>query len=162
MAKTALHDFFKKVIDEEINSDGLQLTGRELYVINELWFTPKRLEDLAKEMGVTRERIRQIETKAQKKILCHIETRKAEIEEKHAMEARREECGDTKILNQKIDTLDLSVRTYNCLRRNNIATIGGIMSMSITELMKIRNLGGKSSHEVVEKLKKYGLVLKED
>lgn len=160
MAKTALHDFFKKVIDEEINSDGLQLSDRELYVINELWFAPKRLEDLAKEMGVTRERIRQVEAKAQKKILSHIKTRKAEIEEKHEMKARREEYGD-EILDQKIDTLDLSVRTYNGLRRNNISTIGDIMKMSNAEVMKIRNFGRKSYHEVVEQLKKYGLVLKD-
>lgn len=54
---------------------------------------------------------------------------------------------------QKIEVLDLSVRSYNCLKRANITTIDQLQALSDEELHKIRNLGKKSVEEIKEKLK---------
>lgn len=56
-----------------------------------------------------------------------------------------------------IETLNLSIRPYNCLIRQKIYTIGDIMKLSQKELLKVRNLGKKSYAEVVESLERVGL-----
>lgn len=59
-----------------------------------------------------------------------------------------------------IDELDLSVRSFNCLKRAGINTVGEIWKMSRDDLMKVRNLGRKSQEEVIQKLASMGLTLK--
>lgn len=62
-------------------------------------------------------------------------------------------------LNVTIDELELSVRSYNCLKRAGINTVQDLTSMTEDEMMKVRNLGRKSLDEVIEKLHSMGLDL---
>ena len=68
------------------------------------------------------------------------------------------------ILSMKIEDMDLSVRSYNCLKRANIHTVEDLISKTEDEMLKVRNLGKKSLDEVMQKLEAYGLSLakKED
>ncbi len=56
----------------------------------------------------------------------------------------------------KIEELDLTVRSYNCLKKASIDTIGQLAKMSANDLMKIKNLGKKSYDEILEKMKELG------
>ena len=58
-----------------------------------------------------------------------------------------------------IDDLELSVRSYNCLKRAGINTVQDLTSRSEDDMMKVRNLGRKSLDEVMEKLHSMGLDL---
>ena len=64
-----------------------------------------------------------------------------------------------KILEMTIEELDLSVRSFNCLKRANINTVGDLISKSPEEMMKVRNLGKKSYEEVRAKLISLGFDL---
>ena len=64
-----------------------------------------------------------------------------------------------KILDMNIDELELSVRSYNCLKRAGINTVEELTSKTAEEIMKVRNLGKKSLEEVLGKLKELGLEL---
>ncbi len=66
------------------------------------------------------------------------------------------------MLDSKIEELDFSVRTYNCLKKENINTIGELVQLSEKQLLEIRNLGQKSLDEIKEKLVDRGLTLVED
>lgn len=57
-----------------------------------------------------------------------------------------------------IDQLELSQRTYNCLKRSQITKVGQILQMSEDELLSLRNFGQKSLDELREKLAKHGLI----
>jgi len=61
-----------------------------------------------------------------------------------------------------IEELDLSVRSFNCLKRANINTVGDLIQMSEEDMMKVRNLGRKSLEEVINKLNALGLTLKKE
>ena len=69
---------------------------------------------------------------------------------------------DDRILERTIEELDLSVRSYNCLKRAGINTIYDLTEKSEAEMMKVRNLGRKSLEEVKIKLADLGLGLKND
>ena len=60
-----------------------------------------------------------------------------------------------------IEDLDLSVRSYNCLKREGVATVGELRVMTETQLLEIRNFGQKSVDEVKEKLEEMGITLAE-
>ena len=60
-----------------------------------------------------------------------------------------------------IEDLDLSVRSYNCLKREGINTVSELVALSETQLMNIRNFGQKSVDEVKDKLVEMGLSLKD-
>ena len=64
-------------------------------------------------------------------------------------------------LDVTIDELELSVRSYNCLKRAGINTVHDLTSMTEEEMMKVRNLGRKSLEEVIEKLHSMGLNFKQ-
>ena len=64
-----------------------------------------------------------------------------------------------KALEMTIDELELSVRSYNCLKRAGINTVEELCNKTPDEMMKVRNLGRKSLEEVLEKLKELGLSL---
>ncbi|WP_409970018.1 DNA-directed RNA polymerase subunit alpha [Bengtsoniella intestinalis] len=64
-----------------------------------------------------------------------------------------------KVLELSIDDMDLSVRSYNCLKRANINTVEDLISRTEDEMMKVRNLGRKSLEEVINKLEMMGLSL---
>ena len=68
-----------------------------------------------------------------------------------------------KVLELTIEELDLSVRSFNCLKRANINTVEDLISKTEDEMMKVRNLGRKSLEEVMAKLDSLGFSLtKED
>lgn len=60
------------------------------------------------------------------------------------------------IVDIKIEELGLTVRSYNCLRKVKIKTLGDLAKLSTDELRKIKNLGNKSFKEILDKLKEYG------
>ncbi|MCC7490721.1 MAG: DNA-directed RNA polymerase subunit alpha [Fimbriimonadaceae bacterium] len=66
------------------------------------------------------------------------------------------------VLDAKIEELDFSVRTYNCLKKENINTIGELVTLTRKALMEIRNLGQKSLEEINAKLDERGLTLVDD
>ena len=61
-----------------------------------------------------------------------------------------------------LEDLDLSVRSYNCLKRNGIKTVQDLCNMKEYELMTVRNLGKKSYKEILDKLESFGLSLQRD
>ena len=69
--------------------------------------------------------------------------------------------GDDPVKQTPIEDLDLSVRSYNCLKREGVATVGELMDKTPQELLEIRNFGSKSVDEVAEKLAELGVSLKE-
>ena len=71
----------------------------------------------------------------------------------------KDEKGKEKILEMTIEDLDLSVRSFNCLKRAGINTVDDLINKSEEEMMKVRNLGKKSFDEVKEKLQSLGFEL---
>ena len=74
----------------------------------------------------------------------------------------KEEDKKEKILEITIEELDLSVRSYNCLKRAGINTVEELIMRNEEEMMKVRNLGKKSLEEVEQKLEALGLSLRKD
>lgn len=72
----------------------------------------------------------------------------------------REEDKQIKILEMSIEDMDLSVRSYNCLKRAGINTIEDLTKKSKPDMLKVRNLGLKSLEEVIKKLEDMGLALR--
>ena len=71
----------------------------------------------------------------------------------------KEDNAQAKVLEVNIDELELSVRSYNCLKRAGINTVEELTNRSPEDMMKVRNLGRKSLDEVLAKLKELGLQL---
>lgn len=74
----------------------------------------------------------------------------------------KEEDQKEKVLEMTVEELDLSVRSFNCLKRANINTVDELMQKTQEEMMKVRNLGKKSLEEVENKLAELGLSLKKE
>ena len=74
----------------------------------------------------------------------------------------KSEAQHDKVLEMTIEELDLSVRSFNCLKRANINTVQDLISKTEDEMMKVRNLGRKSLEEVINKLAMMGLSLASD
>ena len=72
----------------------------------------------------------------------------------------KQEKDDQPLVDMQIEELELSVRSFNCLKRANIDTVGQLCAKTPEEMMKVRNLGRKSLDEVLQKLKAIGLSLK--
>jgi len=80
---------------------------------------------------------------------------------KHAeIMVEKEETKKEKVLEMTVEELDLSVRSYNCLKRAGINTVEDLINRTEEDMMKVRNLGRKSLEEVVQKLNALGLSLK--
>jgi len=73
----------------------------------------------------------------------------------------KEDDEKEKVLEMSIDELELSVRSYNCLKRAGINTVEELTNKTAEDMMKVRNLGKKSLEEVTSKLAELGLSLKE-
>ena len=71
------------------------------------------------------------------------------------------ETSKEKVLEMNIDELELSVRSYNCLKRAGINTVEELTNKSQEDMMKVRNLGRKSLEEVLAKLNELGLTLRQ-
>jgi DNA-directed RNA polymerase subunit alpha len=84
-----------------------------------------------------------------------------EEEEEESGFTETEENDASKVLEMTIEDLDLSVRSYNCLKRANINTVADLVSKTEEDMMKVRNLGRKSLEEVKKKLQELDLSLVE-
>lgn len=76
--------------------------------------------------------------------------------------AEKSDNAKEKVLDLTIDELDLSVRSFNCLKRAGINTVEDLINKSEEDMMKVRNLGRKSLEEVIAKLDSFGFSLKKD
>ena len=72
---------------------------------------------------------------------------------------KNEDDKQQQVLAMAIEDMDLSVRSYNCLKRANIHTVEDLTKKTEEEMLKVRNLGRKSLDEVILKLESYGLSL---
>lgn len=96
------------------------------------------------------------------KILCDHFTLFTDLSESISSKSTVVEKAETqrdKVLEMTIEELDLSVRSFNCLKRANINTVEDLISKTEEEMIKVRNLGRKSLEEVVHKLAMMGLSL---
>ena len=153
-----------------------ELSEREQMIMWSRYAEKKTLCEVAKELNVTRERIRQIEAKALRKLghprnrscvmAISVKQHQDEIREKdlqvekelrqHSAEEMKKNGALSKgIAEIPIEELDLSVRPYNCLRRAGISTIEQLQQMTKEKLLRVRNLGLKSTEEIQSKLKEY-------
>lgn len=160
----------------------LVITDREEKIIRLYYIDGKTFEEIGKEYGTTRERIRQIHAKAIKKLKLfkkyfyggkwclmeelakeeyqkYLETQKSYWKYESAKQyiLQYESGIFLPIREQKIENLDLSMRSYNCLKRAGIRTIGDLLNLTYNDLFKIRNLGRKSMKEVLDKIHDLGL-----
>ncbi|MEG1426203.1 MAG: DNA-directed RNA polymerase subunit alpha [Oscillospiraceae bacterium] len=74
----------------------------------------------------------------------------------------KDDCGKEKVLEMTIEELDLSVRSFNCLKRAGINTVEDLINKSEDDMMKVRNLGRKSLEEVVWKMASLGFNLRKE
>ena len=74
----------------------------------------------------------------------------------------KDDDGKEKALEMTIEELDLSVRSFNCLKRAGINTVEDLISKSEEDMMKVRNLGRKSLEEVIAKLESLNFTLRKD
>ncbi|MBQ6884586.1 MAG: DNA-directed RNA polymerase subunit alpha [Clostridia bacterium] len=84
------------------------------------------------------------------------------ISESQSIMAETKDTAASKVLDLTIDELDLSVRSFNCLKRAGINTVEDLINKSEMDMMKVRNLGRKSLEEVIAKLASFGFALKKD
>ena len=68
-------------------------------------------------------------------------------------------ASDQEILGMKIDELDLTVRSFNCLKKAGIEAVGELARLNMNDLLKIKNLGRKSLEEIIDKMKELGFDL---
>ena len=97
------------------------------------------------------------------KILCDHFTLFTDLSETIGAKSTVVEKAETqrdKVLEMTIEELDLSVRSFNCLKRANINTVEDLISKTEEEMIKVRNLGRKSLEEVIHKLSMMGLALR--
>lgn len=157
------------------------LAEREAKVLRLRYRDGLTLEKTGKEFNVTRERIRQVEAKAIRKLRHPSISRTwimVEYEEHLGLRRERdrlaEECEELRKqlalmpdsdpipeqienVDVGIEDLELSVRSYNCLKRAGINTIGDLRGTTRERLMKVRNLGRKSMEEVITMAKEWGI-----
>lgn len=175
------------------------LPDQEKFVIKYIFKNNMSLEEIGKELNLSKVRVRQIKLKAMRKLSHpkyynmlfdefdlreHIKKREKvnkelslELFKKiYALRTKLDtidkvlksvgvdimDTKDNDILSSSIEELELSVRTYNCLKRAGINTIAELINTSVTELNNVRNLGQKGAKEISEKLANIGYVLKED
>ncbi len=84
----------------------------------------------------------------------------SEVAEQPSMLVEKADTATIKNLDITIDELELSVRSYNCLKRAGINTVQDLISRTEDDMIKVRNLGSKSLDEVLERLEALGLNLK--
>ena len=84
------------------------------------------------------------------------------INETQSIMAEKNDNQKAQVLDLTIDELDLSVRSFNCLKRAGINTVEDLINKSEEDMMKVRNLGRKSLEEVIAKLDSFGFALMKD
>ncbi len=82
--------------------------------------------------------------------------------EAHEQDLRGEKTGQNRLMDTPIEELDLSVRAFNCLKANEIQTVGQLLQKREEELLALRNFGRKSLDEIKEKLVEKGFIKPEE
>ena len=163
------------------------LTEREAEIIEKHYRDKLSLEAIGREYGVTTERIRQVEAKALRKLNHPGRLKgyaavpyKSWLAERMAREKAEERLdwflqhgNYAVVLAEKdartseeiagetyIEDLDLSVRSFNCLKRAQINTVAQILALDYDVAIHIRNLGKRSLEEIVRKIHEMGLLMK--
>ena len=82
-----------------------------------------------------------------------------EVTEQQA--SKEEKIRDENVLDITVEDLDLTVRSFNCLKRADINTVRDLIGKTMEDMTKVRNLGKKSLNEIIDKLDSFGLKLRE-
>lgn len=169
------------------------LTDREKNVIERRFRDGWTLEQTGKELGVTQERIRQIEAKAIRKLrhprrakhwmfdtvgkaeeamkerdalkleCINLRAKLTRLCDERAMAKEKEGMNKAKRFDLPedvtVDDLELSVRSYNCLKRVGIKMASEMAEWTMEDFAKVRNLGRKSAIEIITKLKERGFII---
>lgn len=167
------------------------LTEREQKAIEDRYMHHMTLEQCGYHFNVTRERIRQVEARALRKLRhpysskhwlldtmdkareAQEELSRIELENVRLKNYIESHCPESKIacdnkpedeesVSISIDELELSVRSFNCLRRAGINSTADLEGFTVERLMKVRNLGRKSIDEIILRLKDYGIEIKSE
>ena len=135
------------------------LSERELLCVEMYYRDQMSLDEIAEKYSITRERVRQIILKAGRKLVSPSSMNKIRVvslEEYQALQRKYEiASGQIDVMDMPIEELDLSIRSYNCLKRRGIYTIGAAYDLSDDDYRRIRNLGEKSIKEIKTKLLEY-------
>ncbi len=152
----------------------LVLTEQEKTVLYERWVNAKTFEQTAYYMKatsgveITRDKVIRIERKAIRKLG---EVSSLEFFKKYMVENDKLVAFEKEILEQQrlfnighleFDDLDLSVRTYNCLKRAGITSLIDLIDMTKSEFMKMRNLGLASYNETIAAMERLGISFKNE
>ena len=86
----------------------------------------------------------------------------SEISKNTQVMVEKEESKKEKVLETSIEDLELSARSFNCLKRAGISTVEDLTNRSENDMMKVRNLGKKSLDEVIAKLHSLGLNFRQE
>lgn len=175
-------DRIYRVYVPALNEAVKSLTDREQKVIHLRFKQGRNLEETANEFCVTRERIRQVEARALRKLRHPRFSRHFVLDTMDKAIEAKEECSRLELENIRlrsminenvpepepvdtsmdIDDLELSVRSYNCLKRAGINKVSDLDGWTVEKMMRIRNLGRRSLDEVLAKLKEYGIEVKHE
>ena len=163
------------------------LSERERTVLKYRFVDLMTYEEVGKLYNITRERIRQVEAKALRKLrhpsrakylkcgvsgiiedirtdyfnkFADLESRLLELCERNGKPVDNELR--KKYAQTKIEDMDLSVRSYNCLKRAGIDDLQQLAKLSYNDLAGIRNLGRKCVGEIIERLKEYGYDIRQN
>ena len=156
-----------------------ELTEREQKVLELRFVHGMTYEQCGYRFNVTRERIRQVEHKALRKLrnprfakhylldtldkAFEIDSERARLERENVVLREKlekyESIPKSKVEPKKIniDEMELSVRSYNCLKRAGFNFVDDLDGKTVSDLKKVRNLGMKSLREVVEKAREFGI-----
>ena len=119
-------------------------------------------EAIAKKMRRQKERIEEVIANAGDKLKDPLRYRYLKYGMAEIKKRDMEPPKGIPIMQQTIDELDLSVKTFNCLKRANVQSVEDLTHVSRLDLMKIRNMGKQSIGEVERKLADKGLALRQD
>ena len=145
------------------------LTERERRVLDFRYKEGLTFEEIGKRFCVTRERIRQIHAKALRKLrrperLNYLKYGVSGVIARQTENAREAALASLpkpdKPEDITLEELELSVRSYNCLKRAGMNTLRELSEMTFDELCHVRNIGKKSFDEICAVLTKYGITLK--
>ena len=147
------------------------LTERERRVLDFRYKDGLTFEEIGKRECVTRERIRQIHAKSLRKLRCpdrlnYLKYGVAGVIARKTENAREAALASLpkpdKLEDITLEELELSVRSYNCLKRAGKCTLRDVSEMTFDELCHVRNIGKKSVNEICAVLAEYGVSLKPD
>lgn len=151
---------FEKLIESDI------FTKRDKEIIEMRWKHHMTLKDISKYFGLTQERIRQLELRTKRKLSGrrrhYIMVLPKEVNELREEATKLEISGERILIRTPIENLELSVRSFNCLRHKGYYYVDELVNIPLTDIAKIRNMGRSSLNEVLSKLENYGIGVKEN